>query len=235
MLTEIEFELVQMLDDPLTINAILLHGSWASGRAHPESDFDLICVLHSPREYHRREFKPFRDSNVDIYYAPAHLLRKRLQVFNPFNNNFILNAFVDGKVLIDRNGSLAGLSSMARSIWIQGPPRPSPDEVEFSQAQFRAALSAIERSSRQSLEPPEQLGLLRLRCSDLFSRMMYEYCRRRGAWATSMVRVLDWLRADSPHLHFLACSYLEQSQVTELIAGLSKMLEYLEKALREQV
>jgi predicted nucleotidyltransferase len=229
MLTEIEIGLLKLLDNPLTVSGILLHGSWAVGRALPESDFDLICVLQSPREPHRREFKPFQGSNVDVYYASAQVLRKRLQVFNPFNNNFILNAFVDGKVLVDRDGSLAGLAGMARSIWDKGPPRPTAQEIEFSRTQFRAALSAIERSSRHCGNSPEQQGLLRLRCSELFSRMIYEYCRRRKSWATSMANVLNWLQDDSPQLHLLVRSYLARVQVMDLVASLREILLYLER------
>jgi predicted nucleotidyltransferase len=229
MLTEIEVQLVELLDDPSSISGILLHGSWSRGRAHPESDFDLICVLRASWENHRRAFKPFQASNVDVYYASIHILKKRLQASNPFNNNFVLNAFVDGKVLVDRDGTLAGLIEIARAIWVQGPPRPTTEEIEFSQTQFQAAFSAIERSSRQYAESLEQEGLIRLRCSELFSRMIYEYCRRKGIWATSMVHVLNWLSTHSSDLHSLARQYLISTGMDQSVDNLRVILKYMDK------
>ena len=229
MLTDVEARLVELLDDASTISGILLHGSWSTGRANPESDFDLVCVLRSPWEHQRREFKLFLNSNADIYYAPAHVLRKKLQIFNSFNNNFILNVFVDGKVLVDRDGALASLAEIAKTIWAQGPPRPKQHEVEFSQAQFQAAFCAIERSARRCSESPELQGLLRLRCSELFSRMLYEYCRRRGVWTTSMAHLLHWAESNATELHSLARGYLESAQTAELVTALRDILQYLKK------
>jgi hypothetical protein len=231
MISEAENRLLHLIDDPLNLSGILLYGSRASPGADPQSDFDLICVLRSPWEDQRRDVQPFEDVYLDLYYASFPVLRRRLQTQNLLNNNFVLNAFADGKVLADRDGSVAKLIDLARAIWARGPVVPSAGESRFVQEQFRATYYSIQRLFVRACESSQQEGLARLRAAELFSRMMYEYCHRAGVWAASMSNVLRWTEKNCLELHARACQYLAAQSNHEMIVNLEQILQFLEQGI----
>lgn len=231
MISEVETRLLHLIDDPLKLSGILLYGSRSRPDADPQSDFDLICILRSPWENQLREVKAFEDSYMDLYYASVPVLKRRLQTQNLLNNNFVLNAFVDGKVLADHDGSVAELAGLAQAIWARGPVVPSADECRFVQEQFRATYYSVRRLFLRAHESPQQEGLARLRAAELFSRMMYEYCHRAGVWAASMSNVLCWAENNCRELHARACQYLAARSNHEMIVNLGEILQFLEQGL----
>ena len=222
---------LELVDDPASISGILLYGSQTGLEAEPCSDIDLICVLRSRAESQRREVKILEGTYLDVYYASRPVLTRRLRMPSMSNNNFILNGFMEGRILLDRDGSLRELSNIARAVWRQRPPLPTKPQVEFVQQQLTSTCYSLERSLVRAAESPVGQGLFRLRCSEVFSKMVYEYCRRRGEWTDSMPRLLRRAATDCPELHRLAHRYLVADSNEQVIASLKMLLDFLKESL----
>jgi len=217
-------QLIAAVDDPASITGILLHGSRAAGTADSLSDFDVLCTVRAHCGQ-RREFIPFGGVYIDLYCSSPEVLQRRLNSFYPNNNNFLLNALTRGRILLDRSGHLTRLAHLARQKREAGPAAMSEEDSVLMWQQIRSALGSVERSLVRSRDSAAHLGLARIRCAEIFSKIVYAHCVEQRRWTSSLPSVLEWAREHSPELHRVSLLFLTAPALQDSILALYELLQ----------
>lgn len=221
-------QLVELVSRP-GVTGILLHGSRAAGTSDSSSDFDLLCVVEPNQGRQIRETVSAGSAEIDVYYASAATLRRRLYTPAMNNNNFVLNALMCGKILTDSTGELRTLVFAAQEIWQAGPPALPHDELELTLQQIKSALNSTERKLSRAHDSIS-LKLVDIRMGEIFSKSVYMYCVQQCRWTSSLASVLDWAREDCTALYDPSRKFLVATEREDALRALESLLKLLETA-----
>lgn len=203
----------------------LLHGSFAAGQAHPESDVDILCVTNA--DWLSKEIRQIDGLEVEIQKIPESKIRRDLGHRSATNNNFTLTILCEGRVLFDKQGCMRSLVEEANTLWQNGPPKPSPFEVCMGRSFFRHRLEEVRRLVRED-DPP---GFARAKMDLLFFNAVYGYCKTHEKWASKLRHLMKRFEAEAPEFHALCVAFLSSASNDE---GL-KWIESIVEAVMEPV
>jgi predicted nucleotidyltransferase len=214
-------QLVATFDEPGAFHGLLLHGSFARESADAASDIDLICVKRAGRREKRQA--RFLGRNVDLHLSPPGLIRRAFARVQASNNNVVLNAFVSGRILVDRGGVVEHLVKDALAAWQKGPP-PIPRTQQARRVS--RLVKALERSQRSvsRTSSPVSAELGRILADRVFRETISVYCRINRRWASSLHETMEWFRRDDPQFYQLCEQYLLSTTLELRVARLQSIV-----------
>lgn len=215
-------ELVTKLDEPEVFHGIILHGSCAKGTDDAASDIDLLCIKRAgPSE---KRHTQYMGRDVDLYLSSPRLIKRSFTKAQSNNNNVILNAFVNGRILLDRTGVVSRLLNQALACWKQGPPPIPRARQELRIALLMQELHRLKRvASREDLSPIP-IEATRIIADAVFRNAIALYCRINRRWASGLLETLNWFQKDDPAFYRLCKEYLMSRSLAERAARLELIL-----------
>jgi hypothetical protein len=202
---------------------ILVHGSFATGTYAPGSDIDLVCVTKSGD--FGRIVCLIEGFDVDVASGSHESIEKKIRYKSSTNNNSILYAFLRGRPLIDRDGSIAGLRYEARRIWLQGPTAPTNEELARVEAAARSASAEADRLRIRATRSTAWREIAHLRSSTLFVDCFYGYCRIRGLWASAIWETLKWADPRYEYLQTVTSAYLSAPSLNNRLQAIQHLAQ----------
>jgi ketosteroid isomerase-like protein len=206
-------------DDTL---GVVVHGSYATASHDTRSDVDIIWVSRSDQKT-ARFVRLVDDIKVDIYAASCAQIYKSINADIRDNNNFVLYAFVRGHSLIDRNGSVAELTSAAHRLWAQGPATPGQEERERIQAVSGLTLEALDRLGARALRSPQWREMALLHSGRLFVDCFYAYCRINRLWSSAIWEMLRWTDPKYKYLLSVTRTYLNKRSLQARLHAIQQL------------
>jgi hypothetical protein len=185
---------------------ILLHGSFATHSQAQGSDIDLICVTTTGP--FARFLQSIEGSDLDVISASRTNIESRIRCQTPTNNNSILYAFVRGRSLLDRDGTIAALIYEATQIWGRGPTTPSQEEAQGIVASAQSSLQVADRLRIRAARSAEWLEIAHLRSSVLFIDCVHNFCRSQCLWSSAIWEILKWTDPRYEYLQAIMRGYL---------------------------
>lgn len=199
----------QQLEAAQDCHAILLFGSYAQGTQRPGSDVDVLIISTSEINhiYHN-----WAEVSVDIVFETQESIRKKLDIRDQWNNNFMLNLLNDAVIVKDSGGIATSLSKEARRRRLAGPPLISRNYA----AQARRALQLMLRSAKTNGEHTYPLSrerqvLSRMRLDQVVNRSFYLVFKAKGRWTSSFPRLVTQIQAEEPELYSLWLAYIDSA------------------------
>ena len=202
---------------------VLVYGSYASGRWDPDSDLDLICVTRSSQPKQFRLLVNGRE--VDVY------ANSRVQITKIFysdfgdNNNFVLQAFVRGRPVIDPDGEVEELIREAHRIWEQGPPNPSPEGRQKIAACARVMLGVSGGLAARATRSPQWREMVEVLSGRFFLDSFYHYCRVNRLWSSTMWEMLTWTDSRYEELLTITREYLNDPSLENRLRAIGQLAE----------
>jgi hypothetical protein len=169
--------LIQTLSEELQrrhgCHTVILYGSRARGDESSDSDYDLAGFRIGDSVF--RDARIWDDAFVDLFiYPESHLSQPPPELLK----------LRDGIVLTEKDGTGRRLLAKLENMFVAGPPRLPPDEV---QARRIWARKMLERAKRGDTEGDyRRLWLLTALLEDYFSI--------RGLWYLGPKTSIQWLR-----------------------------------------
>lgn len=214
--------LIDHFDDPSVLHGLLLHGSCAKGSDDAASDIDLICVKRAD-ELERKQSR-FLERKVDLYISPPDLIRRAFAKPRPDNNNVILNAFMAGHILAERDDVVSHLARDARVIWQNGPPPISPAQQTRRVGRLTKGLEQSKKTSSRGELSHLSTELAKLLADSVFREAVAVYCRVNRRWASSLPETLQWFRRDDPRFYERCEHYLLSQDLAQRVARLERVI-----------
>lgn len=216
-------QLVKRLDDPAKVSGMVLHGSWARGTNDTASDVDMM-ILHRAGPM-IEETIVVDGTQVDVYRGTFSDLKDKLNADHPLNNNFILNAFHEGIVCIDRGGWAGALKADAELRCSEGPKAMTPIEIRSTRWGLLRMLSGAKRLLGRSALSKEDALIAETRSHQVVIQAVYLYHRVRRRWTTSFPIVVDRLRAENSPLYDLWSRYVSAASQAERVEIASALVD----------
>ncbi|GCE09139.1 nucleotidyltransferase domain-containing protein [Dictyobacter aurantiacus] len=146
--------LVADIDDE-TVTAIILHGSYARGDAHPPySDIDIVRITReTPERPQQKQFVWYENSLLNLSSRPLSIYREWLRI--PQEAIFRVSTIRDAHILLDKEGTFRAFQDEV-SHWTWDPLQADADVyaskilVELSEIILRT-LGAIQRNDTTML------------------------------------------------------------------------------------
>jgi predicted nucleotidyltransferase len=205
-------------EEPWTLG-VLFYGSVVAGRAHRDSDLDFLCITAA--DWYSKEIRQVEGVEVEIQRIPETRVREELGFTSATNNNFMLNALTDGRILLDLDGRVALLVEEARRIWEAGPPPPGDLEVQMGATYFRHKLAEIVRL----IEDGDPQRMLRVLADLLFFNSLYSFCRTHRRWGLKLNHMMEAIAGYDPAFHTLCAAYLQAETPGEMLHCLEAIAE----------
>jgi predicted nucleotidyltransferase len=183
-------QIAEAITNPEETVGVLIHGSYATGLPYPDSDVDVICLVKS--EQRKRYIRSINGISVDLFAASRRHIDKIIHCDVPNNNNLVLYAFVRGRPIIDRNGSIVELIDIAGRVWAEGPAMPGQEERERLRTSSRIACAIAARMKTRSMRSREWGEMAHLHSGMLFYECVHAYCRIHRLWASAIWEMLKW-------------------------------------------
>ena len=202
---------------------VLLHGSFARGKQHADSDVDLLCV--TDQDWFSKEIRRLNGFEIEVQKMPVTKVRSDFTQRLPTNNNFTLSIFVEGRVLFDRDGEMQRLVEEAHALWQKGPPRPGAFEIMLGRSFFRHRLTEVKRLAAG--DDPQ--GIARVMMDLFFYNALYGYCKTHCKWALKFNHLLQSLETEDPDFYLLCTSYLGSSSDKQRVQWLEKIVDAVMK------
>jgi predicted nucleotidyltransferase len=221
--SELLTRVVEAVDKPALVHGIIVHGSWARGDNDAASDIDLLVVLRSGPNV--EQARSFLDTQVEIYKGTLAHLRDRLHQDQPLNNNYILNALIEGLICVDRDGLIAALMKEAEARWTAGPSLMTAVERDGTRRALYRMLAAAKRLSERSPESKEKAFIAETRSNQVVLQAFYLYHRVRRKWTTSFPLTLSRLRAEDSGLYDLWSEYVNAASQEQRIHVTERLVE----------
>jgi predicted nucleotidyltransferase len=178
----IDTALVARLTDELRAMPSVLGAIWVGSRSRgegigPSSDIDIIAVIDEAAG--RKWRRGFRDvatgRHVEMLFRPASLDRLRFRQCAESGESW-LHGFVTGRVLFDKDGTLASLIGEAHALWDAGPAPMAESDINWER--YEAWLQREDIVDRVAAEPEVSSHLLSL----LFQRLLRFAYRLERRW-----------------------------------------------------
>jgi hypothetical protein len=211
------------------VTSVLLHGSRSIGSGDASSDYDVLCVVRPNQGRQIRDTIFLPGAELDVYCASGTTLKRRLYAPAANNNNFVLNALISGRILLDDCGELSSLVEAAQELWKAGPPGVPVEELILLRQQLKSALLSAERKLSRARDPVS-LRLIDIRAAEIFAKAVYTYCVQQRHWTSSLASVLEWARTSSAELYVAAHNFLASETREQSIHALSGLLRLLERS-----
>jgi hypothetical protein len=187
--------------------AALMYGSRVWGDVHQQSDVDLICLASAPTR--RKQIVWVDGTAVDVFLGSDSHLERAITNRKVGNDNYILHACAEGKIVIDDGGILERISNLAKDVWRNGPAVPSLAELQFiSYEMNKLKLGAEIISGKTELNPHDE-SLASLRCDSQFSRIALRYCRVNLLWSAPVWVSIHWTNPRYRELQIICRRYLD--------------------------
>ncbi len=215
-------KLVAQIDGPELFHGIILHGSCAKGTDDAASDIDLLCIKRTGRPEKRHAQYMGRD--VDLYLSSPRPIKRAFTKAQSNNNNVILNAFVHGRIVVDRTGVVARLLNEASVLWKQGPPPIPRGRQEQRISLLVQELHRLKRVASREVLSPISVEATRIIADTVFRNAIALYCRINRRWASGLLETLAWFQKDDPAFYRLCEEYLMSRSLAERAARLDLVL-----------
>jgi len=207
---------------------VLVYGSYISGSFGPESDLDLICVTRGGQV---RQFRRLVDGReVDVYVSPRLQISKVFHSDFPDNNNFVLQAFVRGRLVSDPYGDLAELIREAQRVWDEGPPKPSHEGKQRIAANQRVILGVADGMAKRGTRSAQWREMMELLSGRFFLDCFYQYCRVYRLWSSAMWEMLAWTDPRYGQLLSITRNYLDDPSLDHRLQAIRMLAQATIKA-----
>ncbi len=110
------------------VTGALIAGSYVTGKPNPRSDLDLYIVTKPGTKWRERGNKRVDGFLIEYFVNPPEQIRKYFADNFATHSAMSLTPYTTGRILFDREGSLAKLRREAQK-WLRKPPR-RPSRVD---------------------------------------------------------------------------------------------------------
>jgi len=198
---------------------VLVHGSYAQGRMHPDSDLDVMGVTDA--DWFSKEIRIVDGMEVEIQRIPEAKIRTDLRAQYPTNHNYYMNILTSGRILFDKTGSLKEMVEEAFRIKQEGPPPPNALEILMGRSFFRHRMGEVKRNMAR----PETEALSRVMMDLMFHNTVYAFCKSYRMWSSKLDRMLAEYEREAPEFHRLCQGYLVSDDIQQRFGWLERMVE----------
>ena len=208
--------LVKELKKEEGLIGVIIHGSFANGTAHEESDVDILCITDG--DWISKEIRMIDGREVEIQKIPLEKIKRDLDK----RVVFIARVFKGGKILVDSNGKLEELHQKAKEIWVKGPEKATRVEVLLGKSFLRHRLEEINRL----LKNPEKNPQVKLVVFQTFQAVLEAFQRLRGHWKNRTSTFLKDLPEIDPVFWGFCSEFFETEDYFVRRDLLIKMVDY---------
>jgi hypothetical protein len=226
-------QLVREVCDLSRTLGVLLHGSYARGSSDKGSDIDLICVNETDGS--KSFVRSISGYRIDLYAASCSRIDKAIHADLHTNNNNILYAFVRGRALIDRDGSVARLIDKASKVWTRGPAAPGGDELQKIKLASIYAVDAADRFRMRATRSLAWREMVNLRSATLFVDCLHTYCRAHRLWASAIWELLDWSDSKYDYLRSVIRPYFAQPTLETRLEAIQRIAQTTLARIRSEL
>ena len=202
---------------------LLVHGSYAAGTFHRHSDVDLIWVTKTDRR--QRFVRSIDGVEIDVFASSPTEIDKIIHSTVWNNNNLVLYAFVRGRSLIDLDGSVAELITIAGQIWARGPTPPSREETERLEVASRISAAVAARIGIRAMQSSEWCEIAQLQSGTIFVESLYAYCRIHQLWASALWEMLKWHDAKYQDVLAVIRNYLAEPSLQSRLDAIRQLTD----------
>lgn len=189
-----------------------------------DSDVDIMCFVRDALHVHSSVLVKCGSTLLDVYYTSPELARKALCRTYSNNANYMLNALLEGRIIMDPGQVVAPLLEQAWEMKRLGPPELTSEERCKLLRQVEAALRRIDALLSVRNATALEVGLIEIRCFYQFQMLFYGYCRIHRIWASSIALTMRWAQQHCSELYESASLYLRASSVYSKRDALKAML-----------
>jgi predicted nucleotidyltransferase len=198
---------------------IFVHGSYAQGRMHADSDLDVMCVTDA--DWFSKEIRIVDGMEVEIQRMPEVKIVSDLRGRYPTNHNYYMNILTSSRILFDKTGRLKEIVEEAHRIKQAGPPPANEVEILMGRSFFRHRMAEVKRH----LARPETRALSRVMMDLMFNHAVFALCKSHRMWSTKLDRMLIDYERDAPEFHRLCMNYLAAEDLQERFEWLERMVD----------
>lgn len=195
---------------------VILHGSYARGTAHSQSDVDILCVTSA--DWFSKEIRRIDGKEVEIQIFPIEKIQRDFQKGMPF----MIFAFLGAIILEDTDSQISQLCEKAREIWKKGPKEAKKIEILLGKSFLRHRLEEIDRLSKN----PDDQGTLKLFCFLTFQAVLEAFQRLRGYWKDKTAHFMKDLPQKDPVFWEKCSKFLNSEENSERVETLKELVEY---------
>jgi predicted nucleotidyltransferase len=197
-------DLLSRFDHPSNV-ALLLHGSYAAGRADENSDVDVIRILKRGPQTTRHQ--NIAGIDVDLSSISLKSLHDAIYAQTRDNNNFYLHCLAGGRLYFDREGEGESLQREALLVQQRGPEAVSRSEMALRRDALMTMLRSTRRRARLSRRSATNGGIAELYCSELFRRALYSYRVIDRKWTCGLAEMLTWIIEEESDVSAITVEY----------------------------
>jgi predicted nucleotidyltransferase len=217
LIEKIQAELVEEFKkDSINIGA-MIHGSYARGKAHAQSDMDIFCITNA--DWFSKEIRMIDDVEVEIQTYPITRLRETVEK----RDEFFTVAIAYAIIMFDNNGEIKLLQESAKEAMSMGPTSPSKMEILLGKSYFRHRLEEVEKIASKG---SENGVLFQLLVHQIFKGIIEAFYRTRHLWKDKLSYMFDEISEKYPEFWKLCCDFNDAKEDMEKVIVLKKLVEY---------
>jgi len=207
---------------------VLLYGSTAQGGVQPGSDIDLLGLTQTVQL--RSVQTVFAGQELDLLLGDADALTQMMERDVEGNGNFVLRAFVHGRVLRDAEGALATLVERASRRWDEGPRVAGEREQRLIRARCLKISSVARRLEKTGPRDPAHARLREVQLSLFLGMLVKDFCRVHRRWASSLREMSE--STEFGKLQVALQTYMHSSDAAEHVVLIKRMSQDIADAAR---
>lgn len=189
---------------------------------------DLLGLTHGVQL--RSVQTVFAGQELDLLLGGAEALAHMMERDVESNGNFVLRAFVQGRVLRDDEGALAPLVERANRRWAQGPDVAGERERRRIRARCLKISGAARRLEKTNPHDPAHARLREVQLSLFLGMLVKDFCRVHRRWASSLREMSE--STEFGQLQVALHTYMRSSAAAERVTFIRKMSQEVADAAR---
>ncbi|KAB8333688.1 nucleotidyltransferase domain-containing protein [Scytonema tolypothrichoides VB-61278] len=200
-------EYINKLHDNHNVLGVILFGSWARGNNRPDSDVDLLIVVHNG---FKRTVEYYKERTFEITYTTE----EDVIEYWKSNRDDAVELWSIATILFDRDGTIARLQQLGDELREQGKPPLSTDQSEHYKFDIYDQLKSIETLIH--IDPVTAKMLLSIKAVQL-TELFFDI---RQLWTPPPKQRLMKIKSTDQNLHRLIVNYYS-------VNALAKQLEII--------
>ena len=189
---------VSKLQCDVHADAALIYGSYADGTADELSDVDVLFAIHKGKERHG--YLEECGFWLDYKCLTFDQVREDLKSAYAMNHVPMMNALIDGIIVLDCDNALSELQQQAKALWNGGPSSPESRELYAAKVDIMKMVHNAERALARATRGALPSGLARIKIDQMFFGIVGRYQRIHLVWSSSVLGMYKHSRTHAPGL-----------------------------------
>jgi predicted nucleotidyltransferase len=202
----------------------VLYGSYANDTADEHSDIDILIIDSNDAAPIRFEDEQIDQVHIDLTIGGRTTYPRKLITRTKYNNNWILNAFYECRILRDIDERAAYLKQASQRIFGDGPIVMTREEVEQGCAIMRRQLFKVETMQYRNQVSPAVAKATQIRCDQIAYQAIYLYFCARRRWTMSLPKLLDLCSRDYPAVYALWTEYASEGDLLRALPVIKRLV-----------